>query len=237
MTKISDSANPTSIIQWLDDMSNLINKHGLTKLIKSLISLVITILTFYFIFNFNKVIDWVAEYLNTRHQQAIEYRIEIGPEVDMILNEVLVELGASRAFVFEPHNGKANVNGLPFGYVKMTYEQTAKGIESIIHDYDEDLDVNQFPFINEAYSNFSWVGSMEDLQTIDDRIYRKMHANYADYLAIVSIHGVHSPVGFVGITYVEGTTPADKWHIQRVLNNSAQRIGNLLDGYGKKKSR
>lgn len=237
MTKISDNANPTSIIQWLDDMSNLINKHGFTKLVKSLISLIVTVLTFYFIFNFDKVIDWVTEYLNTRHQQAIEYRIEIGPQIDNILNSVIDDLGASRAFVFEPHNGKSNINGLPFGYVRMTYEQTAHDVYSVMGDYDNDIDVNQFPFINEVYKNYVWAGTMADLQIVDERIYRKMHSNYADYLCIVTVHGATSPVGFVGVTYVEGEEKANTVRIERVLNNAAQRIGNLLEGYGKKKPR
>lgn len=235
MTKISDNANPTSIIKWLDDMSNLINKHGFVKLLKSVITLVVLVGAFYFVFNFDKVIDWVSDYLTTRHQQAIEYRIEIGPQIDEILKSTLKELGASRAFVFEPHNGKSNINGLPFGYVQMTYEQTAFGVESVMYDYDSNIDVNKFPFVNEVYTSYSWMGNISQLELIDDRIYRKMHANYAEYLAVMSVYGLNAPVGFIGITYVEGVEPKTEVQIQRILNNAAVRIGTLIDGYGNKK--
>jgi len=57
-----------------------------------------------------------------QHHDTMKTRLKITPEVKSVLRELLLQTHASRAFVFEFHNGTNNFGGLPFVYMSNTYE-------------------------------------------------------------------------------------------------------------------
>ena len=69
-----------------------------------------------------------AEREAANHDRLLEVRKNIDRSINIALERVLMRTNADRAFVFEFHNGGANLGGLPFIKMSNTYEVVDTGI-------------------------------------------------------------------------------------------------------------
>ena len=75
----------------------------------------------------------------TKTTVADPKRPPLSAQQDMVINEALTNLvfsfGATRACVFQPHNGGYNlVTGMSFQKVSMTHERTAPGVSPLFEE-------------------------------------------------------------------------------------------------------
>ena len=229
---MKNKKNPTEMLTWLTQMVSLISNHGLWKILVSIVTLAFSIVIINVALDPSVVFETWEKYISTKHTAGIEYRINIDPKINKIITEMRDSLRASRVFILEPHNGTYNLNGLPFWYLNMTQEVVKNDLFEIKRHYN-DIEANDFPLAYKVYREHEWAGTVNDLALIDKRLSKLMIANDAEYLVIVSMNGVNNFLGFIGITFIEGDTIPNEKLIDRYLHDSAQRIGNLLDGYGK----
>ena len=73
------------------------------------------------------------EKVSEAHAEGFKTRIKITPEVKSVLRDVLLQTQASRAYVFEFHNGAVSLGGLPFVFMSCTYEELGKTATSQKH--------------------------------------------------------------------------------------------------------
>lgn len=222
---------------FLEKTVKLVEKYGLFKIFKALF--VITIFV-YVMCNGADLIEGIVQRVTkdaikdemvekTRiHDLALEKRQHIKPEVDRILASALSSLNADRVFVIEMHNGTNNVSGLPFLYGEMTYESVADGISHIDDDY-MNFSLSRFSFPTYIEKKHVWVGSIDELSELDDKLAKRLLSNDVTYLAITHIHGIKNELGYFGVTYCNGKTPKEKDEIMVKLMEKTQKLSTLLD--------
>lgn len=173
-------------------------------------------------------------YAEQRHAESFTYRMKTSPQVQSLMDQLLLESGSMRAFIIEMHNGKYNAAGLSFNYGALTYESDANGAISIMDDYI-DFSLERYPMLGQIYEDGFWGGTIETMKKDDHHLAFKLESNDAQYFAAAMIYGEKGDIGFIGITYdcTEVNTPK----IKQLLLKYSAKISPLLDGAqaGKKK--
>lgn len=213
---------------FLEKTINLIEKHGLVRIFKA----IFVITAFFFVMyngqNVSKIVESVLKKQETEHNAALEYRKKINPEIEMILNELLINTGANRAFVMEMHNGTSNVSGLPFYYGEMTYEKVTPNVTHVDEDY-KNINLSRFSFAYYLDENHSWYGTIDELAKMDSKLSMRMKSNDASYGVLVCIHGIDKAIGFLGVTYCNNNRPTDLNRTIGNVNVASQKLSSLLD--------
>ena len=221
---------------FLEKVIKIINKYGLFKVFQALCVIGIFV---YLMYNAHTIgqsvqgivrneIETHAEKIEQEHNDALEVRKKIKPDIDKALKEALVSLDADRVFVMEMHNGNNNTSGLPFVYGEMTYEQVRSGIGHIDDDYIN-LNLSRFSFPLYLEKEHIWQGSMEELANIDDKLAKRLSSNEVTYIAITHIHGVDNLLGYFGITYCNNKQPKPIKDIVAQLTMTTQQLAIMLD--------
>lgn len=221
---------------FLEKVIKIINKYGLFKVFQALCVIGIFV---YLMYNAHTVgqsvqgivrneIETHTEKIEQEHNDALEIRKKIKPDIDKALKEALVSLDADRVFVMEMHNGNNNTSGLPFVYGEMTYEQVRSGIGHIDDDYIN-LNLSRFSFPLYLEKEHIWQGSMEELANIDDKLAKRLSSNEVTYIAITHIHGVDNLLGYFGITYCNNKQPKPIKDIVAQLTMTTQQLAIMLD--------
>lgn len=221
---------------FLEKVIKIINKYGLFKVFQALCVIGIFV---YLMYNAHTIgqsvqgivrneIETHAEKIEQEHNDALEIRKKIKPDIDKALKEALVSLDADRVFVMEMHNGNNNTSGLPFVYGEMTYEQVRSGIGHIDDDYIN-LNLSRFSFPLYLEKEHIWQGSMEELANIDDKLAKRLSSNEVTYIAITHIHGVDNLLGYFGITYCNNKQPKPIKDIVVQLTITTQQLAIMLD--------
>lgn len=222
---------------FLEKTVKLIEKYGLFKIFKALC--VIAIFVYIMVHGpdlihgiiSNVTRDAIKEEAIEKvklHDKALGKRQEIKPKIDDILNSTLDYLNASRVFIIEMHNGTNNVSGLPFLYGEMTYEVASDGVEHVDEDYIN-VSLSRFTLPYKLESTHIWLGSVDELKKIDEKLALKLASNDVTYLAISHIHGIRNELGFFGITYCKNTEPKSRDIIMTKMVESSQKLSTLLD--------
>lgn len=222
---------------FLEKTVKLIEKYGLFKIFKALIVIAL------FIFVMVNGADFISNIIDTTtktivreqtaettriHDIALDKRRKIKPQVDKILFETLNSLDADRVFIIEMHNGTNNVSGLPFLYGEMTYEDVGEGIEHIDEDYIN-LALSRFNFPTYMEKEHLWIGTIEELSKIDDKLSKRLVSNDVTYIALCHIHGLNNELGYFGVTYCNNKQPKARSEIVSRMLNNTQRLSTLLD--------
>lgn len=215
-------------ISFLERTINLIEKHGLVRIFKAIFVLMAFFFVLYNGQNVSKLVENVIKKHEIEHSAALEYRKKINPEIEMILNELLINTGANRAFVMEMHNGTSNISGLPFYYGEMTYEKVTPNVSHVDEDY-KNINLSRFSFIYYLDEHHSWHGTIDDLGSIDNKLSMRMKSNDANYGIFVCIHGIEKAIGFLGITYCNGSLPPNLNKAIGNVNIASQKLSSLLD--------
>lgn len=206
----------------LEKTIKLIEKHGLSTIYKALFILAMFFCVIYNNINIGNIVEDVLVNKANEHDKAIEYRKSIAPDIRIYLKDLLASSGADRAFIIEMHNGTNNINGLPFMYGEMTYEEVTPGTEHIDEDYTN-INMSRFCFITYLCDNYSWNGSMDSLITIDDKMALRMKSNGVQYAFFKCLYGSNGKeIGFIGITYTKPISmTAEQIDVVRKMVNKA----------------
>ena len=213
---------------FLREILELIDSYGVIRIIGAVILMVFISYATYLSFNPSIIFERYEKYESERHYEMFDYRMHSLPYVQNNLNLLLHDSDAMRAFVIELHNGKANSAGLSFNYGTLTYESLDEGVLSIREDYTE-FSLDRYPLLVKVYNDGFWCGDIEKLLSVDKRLAYKMCSNDASYLALATIYGIKSEIGFVGITFNCEDCPKSEVELRKVLTKYASMISPLLD--------
>lgn len=216
----------------IEQMIVMIEKYGWWKIIKATLFMLSLAFILFNIANLKNIISDVIDEQNESeiiaHDTAMDFRRSIKEEIDGILNNVLTKTNADRVFVLELHNGTNNTAGLPFIYAEMTYCAVAENINHIDEDYIN-LNLSRFNFPLYLERNKYFYGDIEKLKNVDDKLALRLQSNGAKYIAIMALQGLHTELGYVGITFCDDDIPANSDEVMSCIALAAQRLSVLLD--------
>ena len=78
-------------------------------------------------------------------------------------------------------------------------------------------------------NNQYWIGTVEELKEIDEKLALRLMSNDVKYLAIMTIQGTKTELGYYGVTYTNDTIISDERQYIMQLTRSSQKISTLLD--------
>jgi len=166
-------------------------------------------------------------YVSHKHGISTEYRIESSPIIRTYLNQLAMETGAARAYIGEYHNGKNNPSGLQWQYADMTFINDAAVVD--VRDEYQNVSLVKYPLCYVLYKEGSYIGSIQDIDTIDHRMAIRLEANDVRYVGTAMMYGENLiDIGFVGVSFTD-SCEIDETELRRVLYKYAARIAPYLD--------
>lgn len=172
---------------------------------------------------FNKVITTFAKVKEDKHAESTEWRLRADENIRGELTGLLQSTNASRAFVMEFHNGSSNLSsGLPFLYLDLTMDVGADGEAPLREGQYKDLRTAQYPLINILLDQGYWYGTIDEIKSIDQRLWYHLAANDVSEIAVMTLWNGQSATGFLCLT----------WHGDKKMN--AQETGRSIRESGTK---
>lgn len=216
------------VVNWFERMVQIVDTYGIKTitltflLITSFIGLVMFANA---IENQNVIEKWLSNY-NTTHTIGADIRKEINPKVTKTMTKLLYKMEADRVSILEMHNGKENPTALPFIYCDMTYEETMDRVPYISEEY-VDLNMSKFTFPSYLYDHRYFIGSVEEIYSIDKKLAMRLDANNVKYCGIILIR-TNIDIGFLMLSYMDMPNKSNDL-ILAELSYYVQEIGTYLD--------
>lgn len=155
----------------------------------------------------------------------------VTPKVQKDIEILLYSLNADRVFLFELHNGKRNVSGLPFKYADMSYEvaNRERGVDRVFAKY-QDVPLTMYKFPEYLHRKKFMIGSVEEIEKVDYEFAKCIKEDGGEYLAMIYINGSDGqPLLFIGISFHKKEyVPSDEV-IEEKLKSYGKSIGELID--------
>ena len=177
----------------------------------------------------SRFIQYISSTISKDHYENMDIRNEVSPQINKLLLSLVTVTEADRAFIMEMHNGKENPSQLSFVYCDMTYEELhpSKELEYVYNEY-ENVNMSKYSFTSYLHEHRMFVGTIQDLATIDKKLAARMTVNDIKYCGFIMMtSGVD--IGFLGVTYLTETPPISREMIQMKLLDYVQRISPKLD--------
>ena len=218
-------------VGWLGRIVELINQHGFAKIMQALF-VAIMIICSVMLFNAMDNIDLIEKVLveqTESHTTGSQIRSDVNPKITKTLTHMLYEMNGDRASILEMHNGKENPTSLPFIYCDMTYEETRGKILYVSDEY-ENMNMSKFTFPDYLYRNRVFIGTIDEIYSIDKKLAMRLETNDVKYAGIIIIRTTVD-IGFLMISYTD-TPTLSREEIYAKLTYYVQELGIYLD-YGK----
>lgn len=216
----------------LEKMLKLLSKYGAWNIIKAIMLIVAFFVVIWTTTHIDTIFENVIIKQNEQkieqHENVLKRRNEIKPKVDLLLKNTMEELNADRVFVIEMHNGTNSLSGLPFIYCEMTYETCRKGIQRVDDEYGSVV-LSRYSLPYYMAENQVYAGSVDELEELDPKLAHRMRDNGSAYICVANMYSLDSYIGYVGIGYAEGSTPAEIEKLKTEVFKLSQRISILLD--------
>lgn len=223
----------TQAVKWV---TKTISDAKWSKIIKVysviLLFLVLTVLGIFFI-NASKH-DGVVNAFSTRIIERVNKenlrQIVVTPKIQHDLEILTYTMNADRVFVLELHNGKENTSSLPFHYADMSYEEVNENklVDKIALRY-QNVPLTLYKFPTYLQTNKVFIGSLEELGSVDKDLAEEVRKNGGAYLCLSYIVNGGIPIGFFGISYHNLEDVPNMSFIKEKINETTKILSHLLD--------
>ena len=129
----------------------------------------------------------------------------------------------------EYHNGKENPALLPFVYLDMTYEQTARKDMNYISGEYQNMNVSLFQMPVYLAEHYFFAGTTDELIEVDQKIGRRYQDHGTEYCAIMLLRSEGTMIGVLGISYAKVPETITRDEIHSIMAMYAQDISDHLD--------
>lgn len=219
----------------LNSVSEYIKKNGVFGIIRDVIMTIFVCWGLYIAFNPTEIFDRYNQYMEENHNASTEFRVQSAPIVRSLLNQLTLETGAERAYIFEYHNGKNNPTGQQWQYGDMTFIND--------HTYDVSDEYQNVPLVkynigDVIFNNGFYYGTIEEIQREDPRLAVRLMVNDVKKIFAVSIYSEDSiEIGFVGLSFTDEKQEMSDTEIIKSLHKYVAQISPYLDWKKEKKRR
>lgn len=226
----------SSIMKTVKNVADAIAFAKWTKIVK--VYLVVffflaTLLGGFYIYNVVTDKELVKETAHKMMQEKKEESIRdyvVTPKVQKDIEILLYTLNADRVFIFELHNGKKNISGLPFKYADMSYEvaNIERKVDRIYTKY-QDVPLTMYKYPDYMHKKKLMIGTIDDIEKVDYEFAKCIKEDGGEYLAMIYLNGTDGTLGFLGISYHNVADAKQDSVIEEKLKSYGKSIGELID--------
>ena len=171
--------------------------------------------------------DWIKDKFNQQKGKLFQRNLEIRKEIDQELLMIMEKMEASRCCFYEFSNGEMSIPGLPFNYLRMTYERTDGTVMPIRKELEK-------VSVNEHIESLSKMNSDE----IKDHIYddgdvediRRFYKHHKAKMEIRIKISKKLQDGMIGIWYhqeIRNITPDEMEYLHQKAYDIKQLLNQL----------
>lgn len=181
---------------WLDTILKTIKKYGVLEIIKALLLLFFVSMTIRICVDPGFLFEAWNEWSKRNHDKELVERNEKDEKLKNTLSQFLYKYHADRVFVIQYHNGTKD-----WQHGTMRFEKCLPNTMSMKSDYvNFNLTWLDLPFY--LKENDLFIGSMNELESIDPVLHSQLVNKNVDYLACVLIRNEYGePHGIFGATW------------------------------------
>lgn len=212
----------------LDKVVNFFSTHSTWSIVKSVLLCSFIGYFIYFSLNPQIIVERVEKAKSEKHSEDINNRFLHSKTIQNELKMLLTETSADRAILIEYHNSVQSLQGLPFAYGSLNFEEISKNVEYYLGDEFNNFNTSKYSICNYLMDNPLWYGDIAALEDIDRRLALKLGASKVQYLVLIEIMGKEQPIGILAVTYTGNTAVP---HINSVISKMRQfeiRVAHLL---------
>lgn len=217
---------------WLEKIVKLTKEYGKGTV---LFSIIIFLLYSNFIKNDISSITNYKDFLryeNKEHDDGLIKRSNADMIIPPLLDNIRIELNASRVILFEFHNGGDNIANLPFKHFSATYE-SINDRDTMMHriadEYYYQRTGDYYNLLNELQKyGYFYVANISLIKNSYPELYYKFLRDKDISVYITEINGVRTPIGMIYIA--SNKTPLNLARINDVIQPILQKLSLLLEG-------
>lgn len=222
------NTNVGNTLSWIERLSEMIKKAGLQNIVLTLMVLFLVVAVGKVMFNPEAIVERYEDINAKRHTESVIKRLENEPEIRRNLTELRNELNADRVYILETHNGGANLAGLPFLYVDLTYAEPKSSLSWLESEY-KNVRLSRYPWATELYQNNYYSEPVDYLQNLDPELYYRLKNEDVSYMAAIMMYGKNNPSGVIGVVYTTHDKMPDKETIRKTLIKYSSQLSVLFN--------
>ena len=163
----------SSIVKVVKNVTDAVSNAKWTKIVKVYLVMfffLATLLGGFYIYNVVTDKELVKETAHKMMQEKKEESIRdyvVTPKVQKDIEILLYTLNADRVFIFELHNGKKNISGLPFKYADMSYEvaNIERKVDRCYTKY-QDVPLTMYKYPDYMHKKKLMIGTIDDIEKV-----------------------------------------------------------------------
>lgn len=214
--------NISTGISFLEKVLKITKNYSFMEIIKAIVVIMFMGYTMVFTFNPDYIFSKYESRKAKEHSENLMQRINNSVVIKTELENLLHNTGADRAFLIEFHNSIKSVEGFPYAYGSMNYEVVRDSVDYISDEYTN-FSLTKYDFIPYMLKNNLFVGDVEMVKAIDNRLYYKFISNGIKEMALIVIEGVELPLGILGLSYCNKEIN-NQQDIKAILRKEALKI-------------
>lgn len=192
--------NASTGISLLERVLKITKNYSFMEIIKAIVVIIFMGYTMVFTFNPDYLFRKYESRKAKEHSENLLLRLNNSTIIKTELENILHNTNADRAFLIEFHNSIKSVEGFPYAYGSMNYEVVRDSIDYISDEYTN-FSLTKYDFIPYMLKNNLFLGDIETIKSIDNRLYYKFLSNNIKEMALIVVEGVDLPLGILGISY------------------------------------
>jgi hypothetical protein len=217
---------------WLDKIARLSKEYGKgTVLFSVVVFLLYTNLIKSDIGTITNYRDFLR-YENKAHDDGLIKRSNADMIIPPLLDNIRIELNASRVILFEFHNGGDNIANLPFKHFSATYE-SINDRDTMMHriadEYYYQRTGDYYGLLTELSKyGYFYASNISLIKSSHPELYYKFLRDQDTSVYITEINGIRTPIGMIYIASKKA--PLDLARINDVVQPVLQKLSLLLEG-------
>lgn len=203
-------------LSWVEKTFGFIKKMGFQNLLITLMMIFVVSVVGQLVFNPEGLVKKYERIVSEQHTESVIKRMNNEPAIRENLIKLKAELNADRVYVLETHNGGANLAGLPFLYVDLTYAEPKNAYQWMESEY-KNVRLSRYPWATELYQKNFYSENIDYLEQLDPELYYRLKNENVEYMAAIMMYGSYNPSGVVGVVYTSKDNIPKREEIQRIL--------------------
>lgn len=208
----------------------LVKTYSLWDIFRTAIALLIIGAVLFLYLNPTYMFDKYNEMMNKNHAKELNIRFNQTKGINTDLELLMSKLHANRAFFIEYHNSVKSLNGAPFAYGSMDFEKVDDRSTFVADEY-YNFSLTKYEMVSFLSESLLFIGTIEELKTIDKKLYLKLSSNNVKEIALIEVEGTETPLGILGVTWdTEGIVKKYRESITKEMRSYSLKMAIRLDG-------
>lgn len=208
---------------------SLTKKYTVKDILKAIFMTIIIVWAGFFTLNPTYIFEKYNERQAEKHAEELAGRFTQTRMVSNDLSIIMHQLHADRAFFIEYHNSVKSLQGAPFAYGSMDFEETADDVIYIGDEYTN-FSLTKYKFVNYLSDNLLFIGTIDEVEAIDKRLYLKLMSSGIQQMAFIEVEGTEHPLGILGLTWSKYDVISEhREAIKKAIRSQAVKLALILD--------